>query len=236
MLAWLAAIGLGGGVGLAELVTRYRDQPSALPRSVSFWFYILLNAGASALAFALIRVFGWTFGQTLGPARTVTQVLVAGLGAMTLFRSSLFNLKVGDEDVGIGPSALLTSLLSVVDRSVDRRRATDRSRSVGRTMSTVSFLKAKISLPAYCLQLMQNVPLEEQQKLRTAVDALGLTAMDDDLKSLNLGLLIMNTVGPAVLEAAVRDLGLKIGLDLHDPLDPERRSRPTVRPAESGSI
>jgi hypothetical protein len=77
-------------------------------------------------------------------------------------------------------------------------------------MSTVCFLKAKISLPAYCLQLMQNVPLDEQQKLRTSVDALGLTAMEDELKSLNLGLLLMNMVGPAVLEAAVRDLGTKI--------------------------
>ena len=80
-------------------------------------------------------------------------------------------------------------------------------------MGGVSFAKAKISLPAYCLQLMQNVPLEEQQKLRTSVDGLGLTAMDDDLKALNLGLLLMNTVGPAVLEAAVRDLGARIELD-----------------------
>jgi hypothetical protein len=57
---------------------------------------------------------------------------------------------------------------------------------------------------------MQNVPLEEQQNLRTAVEALGLTDMEDELKSLNLGLLLTNTVGPAVLNAAVRDLGAKI--------------------------
>ena len=30
MFAWLAVIALGAGVGLAELVTRYRDEPSAL--------------------------------------------------------------------------------------------------------------------------------------------------------------------------------------------------------------
>jgi hypothetical protein len=212
MLAWLAVIALGAGVGLAELVTRYRDEPSALRGSPSFWVYILLNAGASALAFALVQIFGWTFGVAPGSARTATQVLVAGLAAMALFRSSLFTLKVGDADVSIGPSALLTSLLSVVDRAVDRRRAAERSRSITKAMGGVSFAKAKISLPAYCLQLMQNVPLEEQQKLRTSVDGLGLTAMDDDLKALNLGLLLMNTVGPAVLEAAVRDLGARIGL------------------------
>jgi hypothetical protein len=42
------------------------------------------------------------------------------------------------------------------------------------------------------------------------VEALGLADMDDDLKALNLGLLLTNTVGPVVLTAAVRDLGSKI--------------------------
>jgi hypothetical protein len=74
-------------------------------------------------------------------------------------------------------------------------------------MDEVSFPGAKIVLPAYWLKLIQQVPLEEQQKLRTQVDAPDLTAMDDDLRSLNLGLLLINAVGPGVLEAAVRDLG-----------------------------
>src|SRR5262249_14775090 len=73
MYAWLAVVALGGGVGLAELVTRYRDDPSALWASSSFWVYVLINAGASALAFALIKVFGWTFGVATGPGRTTTQ-------------------------------------------------------------------------------------------------------------------------------------------------------------------
>lgn len=215
-MGWLGAAALGAAVGLAELVTRYRDQPSALLGSISFWLYLLMNAAASAGALALIDVFGWNFGVQDEAPRAVTQVLVAGLAAMTLFRSSLFNLRIGEEDVAIGPNAVLTSLLSVVDRAVDRRRAADRSKSIVATMSGVAFGKAKIALPAYCLQLMQNVPLEEQQKLRTAVEALGLADMDDDLKALNLGLLLTNTVGPVVLTAAVRDLGSKI----HVPVAP----------------
>jgi hypothetical protein len=210
MLDWAAALALGAAVGLAELVTRYRDQPGALPRSVSFWVYLLLNASASELAFALIKTFDWKFGIADGPAQVTTQVLVAGFAAMALFRSSLFTLRIGDEDVSIGPSVVLTSLLGVVDRAVDRRRATSRSKDVSRIMVKVSFTKARLALPVYCLQLMQNVPLDEQQKLRTAVDALGLMEMDDGLKSLNLGLLLMNTVGPTVLRTAVVNLGTKL--------------------------
>ena len=77
--------------------------------------------------------------------------------------SGLVTVDAGDRN------AVLTSLLSVVDRAVDRHRAADRSKSIVATMSGVSFTKAKIAVPAYCLQLMQNVQLEEQQKLRAAV-------------------------------------------------------------------
>jgi hypothetical protein len=227
MWAWLGAAALGGGVGLAELVTRYRDRPSALLPTLGFWAYLLLNAGASAAALGLIRVFDWTLGQEAGSARTTTQVLVAGLAAMALFRSSLLNLKIGTEDVSIGPSALLASLLVVVDRGIDRRRATQRSRSISQVMKDVSFSKAKISLPAYCLQLMQNVPLDEQEKLRTAVEMLELAKMDEDLKALNLGLLLMNTVGPAVLDAAVRDLDARIKHEEPAPPDAPTSPAPT---------
>jgi hypothetical protein len=224
MLAWALSVGLGASVGLTELTTRYRDEPSALPKLASFWTYVALNAAASAAAYALILSFGWTFGVAAGAGRSATQVLGAGFSAMALIRSSLVILKVGDQEVDVGPSAVLASLLSVVDRAVDRSRAAERSRSVGEAMRAVSFAKAKLSLPPYCLGLMQNVPLEEQQKLRTAVDALGLLDIDDELKSLNLGLLLMNVVGPVVLQCAVRDLGDLITDGEAMPRRPARRA------------
>jgi hypothetical protein len=54
---------------------------------------------------------------------------------------------------------------------------------------------------------MQNVPDDEGRKLRTSIDALAITDMDDKLRSLNMGLLLINTVGPEVLETAVQQLG-----------------------------
>ena len=76
----------------------------------------------------------------------------------------------------------------------------------------------------------------------TSVDGLGLADMDDDLKSLNLGLLLMNTVGPTVLEAAVRDLGVRIKEEagsiavqdehLQTPRPPRIEPSQAARPAE----
>jgi hypothetical protein len=83
---------------------------------------------------------------------------------MTLFRSSLFTVRAGNQDIAIGPSLFVQTMLAAVDRSVDRLRAQSRAPEVGTIMKGVSYAKAK-ALPAYCLQLMQNVPQSEQEKL-----------------------------------------------------------------------
>src|SRR5579871_4410652 len=66
VLAYLVTFGLGGAVGLAELVSRYRDAPDdAIKEPPALW-YIAINASASLLALRLIRVFRWQFGMTKG--------------------------------------------------------------------------------------------------------------------------------------------------------------------------
>jgi len=67
--------------------------------------YLAINALASFAAFALTRLFGWDFGFSGSPqARDWVQCLVAGFGAMVLFRSSLFTVRAGDREIGFGPA------------------------------------------------------------------------------------------------------------------------------------
>jgi hypothetical protein len=206
---YLVVVGVGGLVGLAELVARYKDAPSQAVRTFSAGFYIGLNALAAGVALALIRVFDWTFGQE-GDAVRWVQVLVAAFGSMALFRSSLFVVRVGDQDVGVGPSSLLQIMLFAADRDVDRHQATTRADLVGRVMKDVAFDKAVVALPTLCLNLMQNVPPEEQEDLSSEVKALAAADMAPEDKTLNLGLRLLNTVGAGVLENAVTALGDRI--------------------------
>lgn len=98
---------LGVLVGLGELLSRYRDASGrALAKSPSAWFYCILNAAVSMAALSLIVAFGVTFGKT-GTALEWTRVLVAGVSAMAFFRSSLFTVRIGDKDVGVGPVTFL---------------------------------------------------------------------------------------------------------------------------------
>lgn len=228
MTGYLIAVSLSCLVGVAELVSRYRDRPTTLIRVPSTWAYVLINGAAGAGSLLLLHVFNWRFGVKAPEVADATQVLVASLGSMMVFRSAIFTVRVGDEDVAVGPSTLLTSLLAAADRGVDRMQARNRAREAGQIMRGVSYSRAQLALPTYCLGLLQNVSAEEQADLRTAVDALAGVDMTDTQKAHNLGLLLLNVAGPDVLDAAVstlRDEIVSVPPPRRDP-DPEPAPRP----------
>ena len=203
-LDWAAVAALGGAVGASELVSRYKDEPAAALKSWPAAIYVAINTAASLSALGLIHV-----KDGLGLARWA-QVLLAGAGAMAFFRTSLFLVRAGDRDVGVGPSAFLQIFLVAADRAVDRKRAAARSDAVAVVMKDVDFLKALEALPPYCLALMQNVSQEDQQELARALKDLAGDPQEPSVKARLLGLELINVVGVDVLTTAVRSLAGQI--------------------------
>lgn len=201
----LLVLFFGAAIGTSELVSRYRDAPFRALLTRPALLYIVLNALASVGALALIRQMRWLDDVGGGDAssKLVIQAMVAGLGAMALFRSSLFMVRVGSTDVGVGPAGFLQVLLSAADRACDRTRAGPRAKAVGEIMQGISFSKAKQALPTLCFNLMQNVSAEEQRTFGIAVKELEAAEMDEVFKSNNLGLALMNVVGEDLLRQAV---------------------------------
>ena len=199
---WVIVPALGGIVGTSELVSRYRDAAGRALRSIPALFYIAINIAASLAALVIVHHY-----ETLFPSH-LTRVLLAGVGAMAFFRTSLFVVRAGDRDVAVGPSGFLQIFLSAADREVDRLRAKARSQSVGDIMRTknIDYAKAVLALPPYCLALMQNLAPEDQVGLDRALKALSGSAADASVKVHLLGLELINAVGKDVLEAAVAAL------------------------------
>ena len=105
--AYILARLIGAAVGLAELVSRYRDAPG---RALISWvaaIYIAINAAAAIFALFMILANKWEFSFSGGSAVLTWQVLIAGFGALALFRSSLFSVRIGGGDVQVGPAAFL---------------------------------------------------------------------------------------------------------------------------------
>ena len=203
-LDWLAVLVLGGVVGASELVSRYKDHPAAAIQTWPAVFYIALNSIASIGALGLIHANGW-----FGPSRW-EQILMAGVSAMAFFRTSLFVVRAGDRDVGVGPSGFLQIFLTAADRAVDRKRAAARSDAVADVMKGVDFAKAVKALPPYCVALMQNVSTEDQKVLERVLEALEKRDTEASVKSLLLGIELINVVGVDVLTTAVKSLGDQI--------------------------
>lgn len=206
-LEWIVTGLFGALIGAGEIVSQFRDEPDDALRTIPALGYMLFNALASLFALGVIRIFGWTMGVQDPSLSGWAQVVVAGFGAMALLRASIFNVRDGEKIIPIGPSGVLEVVLASVKDAVDRKRAEQRGLAVSDIMKDVDFNKAWQALPSYCFGLLQNLPQEDQDKFGKKVGLLVNAAMSDRVKTLLLGLALMNVVGEKVLATAVKNLG-----------------------------
>ena len=170
-LGWQLTIAgsLAGAVGLAEIVARYRSEPSFALKRLTAWSYILVNVAAGVGALFLVRAFGWTFGQEDNV--DLWRALIAGFGALAIFRSSLFVTKVGEAEVNVGPSQLLTSILDTFDRAIDRKCATRIADGISqKELDELAPERVISTLPVLCLSMMQNFSTSDQALLASALE------------------------------------------------------------------
>jgi hypothetical protein len=188
-------------VGATEMMSRYRDDPFAPLLTIPGVFYMLINAGAAALAYYLMNLVRTPITE---PLRT----FAAGLGAMAFLRSGFFTARYGSTDVAVGPNQVLQVILQALDRAYDRQRAVPRSQAILDIMGGISFDQVKEALPTLCFDLMQNVSDSEVAGLNAQVRELSAsTTISDDAKTLSLGLALINIVGEQTLRAAVEAMG-----------------------------
>jgi len=211
---YIACLVLGGLVGLVELFSRYRDEPSQAVRTAPGVVYLVINGLASLAALFLVRVFdvaatdlGATTDIVLGIQWCVMDVALAGFGAALVMRAALFRFHHDDRAIPIGPAAILDVLLLVTDRAVDRRRAIGRDEIVqlfSQDLRHLKFNEAYDELPAYCLGLMQNVASDEQRRLGQEVLSIKSGASSDEVKVRLLLLALLNVVGEDVLTRGIQ--------------------------------
>ena len=213
---YLVVLLLGAFIGFIEILSRYKDAPFKVSFSPPGMFYILINALVSAIALWIVRLFGWTFSENPQVSAEITrwtQVIVAGLASMTVFRSSLFVFRFGDQDVSVGPNAILQILLNSVDKEVDRWRGQQRAKVVEAVMEGISFEDAALNLPTVSIALMQNLSATDQDRILKKVEWLLKSdegkLLPEDVKTISLGLEIVNVVGEDVLKAAIDMVNLE---------------------------
>ena len=212
MGSYLAVVLIAAVVTLIEILTRCPDTPSRLAKEGSVDIRCRPRCGGNGGAVVAEQYIPWSpEADQPGTTQAVGKVVVAALGSLAVIRSSVFQTRIGDRVIDVGPHALITALLHATDRSMDRRHAEHRSAIVTEIMSDVAFDKAQIALPTHCFNAMQTVSDEEQETVATQLSKITrLDSMPDHAKSLVLGFLLLDIVGEDLLRRAVGDLGASI--------------------------
>ena len=203
---------LGFLVGFVEVISRYQDAPFRTAATWPALLYMFVNGSVAAIALWMVRLFGWQFMPENSDPQIVrwTEVIVAGLGAMAIFRSSLFVIGKEDQEVSIGPNAILDILLNALDKEVDRFRGQERAKIVKDIMEYVHYEDAIMDISVLSKALLQNLSAEDNAKIdevRKQIEV--IVDIDPAVRKYLLGLRIMDVVGEDVLRQAIGIRGVE---------------------------
>jgi len=205
---WAAATFLFGAlVGFAEILSRYRDEPLLATFTNSGMSYLAINGIISTVAFAILRKYPTQIFSGLKDDLLLTAV-VAGFGAMSVFRSKLFSFKSGDgTEVPIGPAIVLDTILKMIDHKIDRHRATARQTRVFNSMFEIRDFSGTSDYVEASLNSFQNLSADDKRAISEGIKDLKTTTnWPDSLKCLALGFVFLTVAGDENFDLVVSNV------------------------------
>lgn len=197
---------LGALFGLGELLSRHRDSPFSAVSNPNAIAYIAINALVSALVLYLIQELGLvTFADQPEKARTIYQVLAAGIGGIAILRVG-FSVSVSGEKLSLSFAALTDPLLQATNDAVDRAQARNKLEVIQSMVADLECELAVRELPPICLSLMRNVSKDDADQLGELVSTVVLQNVAEQTKLLNVMSALLDIVGESVLQEAVNSL------------------------------
>ena len=204
-----AAFLFGALVGLAEIASRYRDEPLAAVGSPYGLVYVFLNGYLSVMAYLLIGKYPAAFGMASQDRFVVA--FAAGFGAMVVMRARIAVIKTADgKDESIGPDYVLKIIMRTIDLKIDRVRAARRQQLLSENLDKIKALGDFQTGWKYLLaSLLAFQNLDDAQKKMlgdTYNDYQAQEKLPEAIKQLALGFIFLTLVGElhfsAVLENA----------------------------------
>lgn len=194
-----------------ELGSRYKDDPWSVIASSPGFIYLLTNGLVCCFGLYIIFVFDLTEGKAglSDMAARTRDVLYASLGSFFVMRSSFLKLGSDNSQLDLGLNLVLKKLLEMIDRQVDRVRANRRSEDITSILDNVSYEDFNKKVYPFCVQIMQNITLEERNHLIYELKAIEARDDAESIKKYAAGLQVYNLVGRSVLKSAVENLSLQ---------------------------
>lgn len=203
-VAYLVAAVLGGLVGAVEIFQRYRSEPFRAVWNPWGGAYIAFNGFVAGIGFFIaIRAEGLISERS--SLELLRWAALAAFSSSALLRAKLMTIRLSDgKEVALGPELIIQTLLTVLDRELDRYRARHRFDTVHRLFATVDFDRAKLRLPLQVFQAMQTITEEESARLMKRIAEVDqMKTIDARDKSFLLGFYLLDLVGVEFLDGVL---------------------------------
>ena len=196
----------GALVGLAEILSRYRDEPTLAAGTMAGISYLVFNGTISVVAFAILRAYPDKILPAVSSDLFLCAV-AAGFGAMVIFRSKLFTFKSADgNEYPIGPAIVLDTILKMIDSKIDRRRATDRQTRVFNAMFAIKDFPNVADYIGASLLSFQNLSAEDKKQIGSLINEYKTSSWPDSLKNIGLGFAFLTLAGEANFDIVVSNI------------------------------
>lgn len=208
--AWgwgLASFAFGALVGLSEIVSRYRDEPLRATADRYGTGYLVVNGLASAAAYGFLLRYPTQILPTVA-GDPLMAALVAGFGAMALLRSKLFIFRTEDgKEYPIGPSIVMETFLRMLDRKIDRLRASKRQQRVFEQMKDIADFDAVANYVEASLLSFQNLSQEEKADITEVIQEYRKqVAWPGPLRTMAVGFAFLTIAGEENFDQVMRNL------------------------------
>lgn len=206
-VAHALALAFGALTGMSEIMLRYRDEPLRATVTRYGLSYLALN-GLIATS-ALFILMHYEDGVFPGLKNDLfMKAIVAGFGAMAVFRSKLFTYRAEDgREFPVGPIIVLDTVLKVLDRKIDRQRSSERQRLVFEQLKDITAYDFAANYLVVSLLSYQNLTTDEKAVIANAVkEYREQTQWPTQLKSMALGFAFLTIAGEENFAEVVKNL------------------------------
>ncbi|HKP02625.1 MAG TPA: hypothetical protein VJU77_04600 [Chthoniobacterales bacterium] len=200
----------GALVGLTEIASRYRDEQVKAISSPDGLVYILFNGAISTFALMFVWYFHDNPAFAMITKSPLGGAIAAGFGATAIMRTRLAVIKGSDnKDVSIGPDIVLSLLLTMIDRRIDRWRSLRRQRLIAQRFEDLKALGSIDDASEYLLGSLisfQNISETDKKEVNAQVQQNKAAKVRDPYIQLTtLGYIFLTVIGEENFDQALTE-------------------------------
>ena len=136
--AYLYAFMIGVVVAFSEIIGKFNDEPIKSLNTTHAVLYHLVNGLMAVFALKLM-VLNNNGAMPTNEMDKVKYVLAAGIGSMAFFRSKIFTMKIGEQDVSFGPEQVINVYFRFMEKEIDRTRGAMRIDFIVNNLANIKF-------------------------------------------------------------------------------------------------